>query len=243
MYSNNNRLSGQFTPTDSMRLFINDKLIHIVKQEDFLNTGKYDLVLDAYADLSNLKLFGDVLMLDGHSDHIDELLALMEVRKLKKLNSITYVTDYYKGVKDFIKSQFKIIKAGGGLVVKDNKYLMIYRLGKWDLPKGKLEKDETSSEGALREVEEECAVKVQLDTKLCSTWHTYISDGRKTIKKTTWYLMDCLDDSQMTPQTEEGIEDIRWMTAAEVELALGNSYASIIAVFKAYNDLIKVNSL
>jgi 8-oxo-(d)GTP phosphatase len=240
MYLMANNISGKYIPPNGMQLFINDKLIHIVKQEDFFNSGKYDLVLDAYTNLSGLKLYGDVLILDGHSDHIDELLALMEDRKLKKLNSITYVTGYYKGVKDFIKSQFKIIKAGGGLVMKDGKYLMIYRLGKWDLPKGKLEKDETPSEGALREVEEECGIRAQLDVKLCSTWHTYLADGRKTIKKTTWYLMDCLNDTKMVPQKEEDIDEVRWMTKAETELALGNSYASIKAVFAAYSDLIKV---
>lgn len=205
-----------------------------------MNYGNYDLILDPFADLGNLKLFGDVLILDGHSDHIDDLISLMEEKKLKKLNSITYVTSYYKGVKDFIKGQFKIVKAAGGLVMKDNKYLMIHRLGKWDLPKGKLEKDESSWEGGLREVEEECAIKVRLDVKICSTWHTYVSDGRKTIKKTSWYLMDCLDDSQMQPQKEEGIDDVRWMSSDEVQEALANSYASIAEVFRSYHELIKV---
>ena len=220
-----------------MKLFINDKLIHIIKRKEHYGTEGYDLVIDSFTDLSTRKLHGNVLILDGHADHIDELIALMEVKKLKKLNSITYVTDYYAGVKDFIKSQFRIIKAAGGLITKGSRVLMIYRLNKWDLPKGKLEKDEKPVAGALREVEEECCIKAAVESKLCATWHTYVFEGRKTIKKTTWYLMNCLDDSNMHPKLEEDIEDLRWMTPEEVTAALENSYGSIIEVFNTYTRI------
>src|SRR3982751_3416807 len=61
--------------------------------------------------------------------------------------------------KEFWK-KFKIVKAGGGLVVnEENKILMIFRRGKWDLPKGKLDKGETLEQCAVREVEEETGLK------------------------------------------------------------------------------------
>ena len=40
------------------------------------------------------------------------------------------------------KAEFELIVAAGGLVKKHKDYLFIYRNGKWDLPKGKLENNE-----------------------------------------------------------------------------------------------------
>ena len=138
-----------------------------------------------------------------------------------------------------IKRIFRIIKAAGGVVVKDNKFLLIYRLKKWDLPKGKLEKDETVEEGAIREVEEECSVKVKAHQKIGDTWHTYSRSDKRLLKKTTWYLMSCTDDSQIKPQLEEDIEAIGWFTAEEVAEKLHNSYGTIKEVFRKYNKLQK----
>lgn len=54
----------------------------------------------------------------------------------------------------------KFILAAGGLVKNtEDQWLLIFRLGKWDLPKGKLENGETPEAAALREVEEECGIK------------------------------------------------------------------------------------
>lgn len=221
-----------FTP---MKLFINDKLINLLKHEDMpLHYDGFDMVISSQMPLKELKLSGNVLITDGTPAYIDALIALMELKKLKKLESITFVATHYKEVKKFVKKQFRIIEAAGGLVMKGEKFLMIYRLGKWDLPKGKLEKNEKALEGAVREVEEECAVSVFPESKICATWHTYVSEGRRILKKTTWYLMECTDDSNMKPQVEEGIEKIEWMTEAQVLQALGNSYSSIQAVFHEY---------
>jgi 8-oxo-(d)GTP phosphatase len=139
-----------------------------------------------------------------------------------------------KASKEYIKSKFEIIKAAGGLVEKGGKLLMIYRLQKWDLPKGKLDKKETPEDGAVREVEEECNIKVKLGEKICSTWHTYTRNGKGILKKTHWYQMFCEDDSELKPQIEEDIEEVRWMDAREIRQALYNSYPSIRNVFHNY---------
>lgn len=217
-----------------MKLFLNDIRIDLRPANDWDRQTDFDREFDSAAPLNATKLEGHILIHDGHPNHFDALMALMEVKRLKKLKSITYLCEDYDKVKAFIKSQFRIVKAGGGLVQKKGKILLIYRLGHWDLPKGKLEKDERSIEGAVREVEEECNIKVRPVEKLVSTWHSYVIDGRKTLKKTTWYLMDCVDDTLMKPQTEEGIDDLRWMSPAEYERALGQSYESIREVFRAW---------
>lgn len=88
---------------------------------------------------------------------------------------------------------------------------MIYRMKKWDLPKGKKESGEKHRQTAVREVEEECGVKVKIGKKLCTTWHTYTMNKRAMLK-TRWYVMDLTDDSKIKPSLEEDIEEIRWMT-------------------------------
>ena len=217
-----------------MKLFINEKYVEVVDAERFTQSEIYTMEITPDVPLSTIKLQGHVLLWGGTPAFMDALLTMMEVRKLKSLNSITFVTDTYQAVRDFVKSQFRIIKAGGGVVIRGDKVLLIERLGKWDLPKGKLEKGEKSLAGAVREVEEECNVRVVAEDKLCSTGHTYVQDGRRVIKKTTWYLMYCLDDRYMTPQVEENITDIRWMNREQWQQALQNSYRSIEEVFAVY---------
>jgi 8-oxo-dGTP pyrophosphatase MutT (NUDIX family) len=127
------------------------------------------------------------------------------------------------------------------LVRKKEKFLMIYRMKKWDLPKGKKDSGERSKETAVREVGEECGVEVKLGKKICTTWHTYTMNKNNMIKKTSWYVMDLVDDSKMKPAVEEDIEELRWMTEKEVYHALENSYKSIRFVFEEYykNEKVK----
>ena len=55
---------------------------------------------------------------------------------------------------------FKLVKAAGGLVInKSGEVLLIFRRGKWDLPKGKLDDNESLVECAVREVQEETGLK------------------------------------------------------------------------------------
>ena len=130
---------------------------------------------------------------------------------------------------------FKIIKAGGGVVKNNNdQILFIYRLKKWDLPKGKLDKGETISDCAKREVEEETKVKVNLKQKIISTWHTYTRNKKFILKKTTWFKMDCVDDSKMKPQKKEKIEKVEWMNNSTIKEILLNSYKTLNHVMIEY---------
>jgi len=112
-----------------------------------------------------------------------------------------------------LKKDFRIIKAAGGVVRNaKNQILVIYRNNKWDIPKGKVEKDESTREAAIREVEEECGIKhLKLNDKLISTYHIYASKGGLILKKTNWYNMTCLVDQKLTPQKEEGIDEVKWV--------------------------------
>lgn len=210
-----------------MKLFLNDKPVWIVQLGEQLDGSNYDAVLDGKNEIISKNLVGNVIIMGASPSHIDRLLKLLEVKKLKKLKEITFAVPDKKFAVEFVKDQFKIVKAAGGIVVKEDKILMIFRLKKWDLPKGKLRKKEDSEKGAKREVEEECNIKVEVKEKICKTWHTYVRKGRRILKKTTWYLMENVNDSMMRPQIEEYIEDVRWMDKRDVKKASKNSYRSI----------------
>ncbi|WP_291726420.1 NUDIX hydrolase [Bernardetia sp.] len=123
--------------------------------------------------------------------------------------------------------KFKIREAAGGLVMRDTLQLWIFRNGKWDLPKGHLEENETKAEAAVREVEEECGVKAEVVKELPTTYHIYTYEGKEIIKKTYWFEMSTEDESTPQPQTEEGIEKVSWLKEIEIPYILNNTWASI----------------
>ena len=129
---------------------------------------------------------------------------------------------------------FKYIYAAGGLIEKENKYLFIFRLKHWDLPKGKLDAGEGPEEAAIRECEEECGItKLTITKTLEPTYHVYEHKGGYALKKTFWYAMTTEHDGILVPQVEEHIEQVEWFSKAEIQdLVLPNSYPAILSVIK-----------
>ena len=226
-----------------MNVFINDIPLILKKATEKVYKHEYDLILKASDHFTSKNLVGDVLIKDVDAQLIDRLVRLMEVKKLKKLKSLTLVAGKKKKLIAHLKDQFKIVQAAGGLVLKEGKILMIYRLGVWDLPKGKLEKKEKVEAGALREVEEECNIQVEVAGKLPKTWHSYAYKGKKILKKTTWFVMNCTDDSLIKPQAEEFIEEVRWMTPEEVTEVLPKAYTSIAFIMRHYLQSLKIGKV
>ncbi|RZT97089.1 ADP-ribose pyrophosphatase YjhB (NUDIX family) [Ancylomarina subtilis] len=132
------------------------------------------------------------------------------------------------------KNQFKYIEAAGGLVFnQENEILAIHRLGRWDLPKGKVEEDETISEAAIREVEEECGIShLQLKEELESTYHTYWMNNSWVLKRSYWFKMSYSGNEKLVPQTEEDIEKVIWIPTNQLDEFKSNTYASILEVLK-----------
>lgn len=90
---------------------------------------------------------------------LQKLFKQSEIDKVPK--TYLYINKDFETVFQNLKNKIKLIKAAGGLVKNgDGDYLFIYRLGKWDLPKGKVEDNEKMREAAVREVEEECGIKI-----------------------------------------------------------------------------------
>ncbi len=133
-----------------------------------------------------------------------------------------------KLLKRFLKKLPKVI-AGGGKVYNDKgDILFIYRNGKWDLPKGKIDGKETIEAAALREVEEETGVKdLKIIKPLETTYHIFKRNGRYRTKITYWFEMRSSYNGALVPEEFEGITKVEWLNAEQTKNALENSYANI----------------
>lgn len=139
--------------------------------------------------------------------------------------------------KDFfkrMKSKIRIIEAAGGLVKnEDGKYLFIHRHGRWDLPKGKLEPKEKKKDAAVREVEEECGLKIKkLKDKVAKTYHVYEIKGKPVLKVSHWYAMEAKGNQKLVPQLEEGITEVRWIAKEDFSIVRANTFGNILEVIK-----------
>lgn len=127
-----------------------------------------------------------------------------------------------------------MIDAAGGVVWQQDRALFIFRHGRWDLPKGKIEAGEAPDVAALREVEEECGMQeLQLGSFIGYTYHTYWFKQEMVIKRTFWYSMQSDYAGVLVPQVEEGITEVRWIAqAAWSEVVYVNTYSSIVALLQ-----------
>lgn len=144
----------------------------------------------------------------------------------KELNIAT--SNLAEGFEAF-KKCFKFIYAAGGLIKKDDKYLFIYRLKRWDLPKGKFEMGETPEECAIRECEEECGItQLSVVNQLPNTLHIYNYKDGYALKHTFWFAMNTNHMGELVPQTEENIERVEWYGIEDIkQIVLKNSYPAI----------------
>lgn len=222
-----------------MVIFINDIPVRILKDSEQPTAGRVNHVVDAAVEpVTQAKLIHHVWIKNVNERVMATLIEFLDSKVPTNVLSVLLTVNDLEAIKTFLKSRFKVVKAAGGIVRKKDKVLMIYRMKKWDLPKGKKEKGERYKETAVREIEEECNVNVKIGKKVCTTWHTYTMNKRAMIKKTRWFMMDVLDNSRLRPAAEEDIEEVRWMNQKEVYHALEHSYKSISYVIEQYHQLI-----
>ena len=161
---------------------------------------------------------------------------------IHKLNDINinginlHSTDLENDWVNFLKNM-NVISAAGGLVLNPKKeVLFIYRNNTWDLPKGWIEKGESTETAAIREIEEECGIfNLAISKKLITTYHIYFQKGMK-LKETHWFLMTSDYDKELVPQTEEGITKVVFKNGNEIKEALQNTYANIKLVYDTYKE-------
>lgn len=162
---------------------------------------------------------------------IEQVIIKMFQNKIQK--AYLYYPDE-KAILKKVKEKIPVCKAGGGLVYnKKGEVLFIFRNGKWDLPKGGIEKNEAIENTALREVEEETGVNGLLITqKLQKTYHVFKRSGKYKLKITHWFEMKTNFDGALQPQANEGIEKVAWLTPEQIKEALKNSYENIKLLFE-----------
>jgi|TARA_B110000046_G_scaffold170547_1_gene190595 ADP-ribose pyrophosphatase YjhB (NUDIX family) len=181
----------------------------------------------------SLFLESDFDLLHFKNAIISEIIHKITEGRIKGI--VLLCSDLQKSWEDF-KSNFKVISASGGLVLNEQReFLFIFRGGKWDLPKGRIEKGEQIKEAALREVKEECGVsKLILGEFLITTYHVFFQNNQNRLKETHWFHMETTTEEVLTPQLEEGITVAIFKNKKDSVAALENSYGNIHLVFRAF---------
>ncbi|TAF65972.1 MAG: NUDIX hydrolase [Cytophagales bacterium] len=225
-----------------MYLFIHQVSIRLKESDKKQRRKKFDLVINAHQNQVHEEYFQGHVCIEQASDLlISMLLQAIIQERFKKLKSITFCVKNPQTTAQYITRNFTILEAAGGVVSAKEGILLIYRLHKWDLPKGKIEPNENPKIAAIREIEEECGIKAFIAQKITTTWHYYQQDQVPILKKTYWYLMHPIAEGQtLVPQKEENIQQAIWMKPEEVRTALKNSYLSIAHVIRKYLKGLKV---
>jgi 8-oxo-dGTP pyrophosphatase MutT (NUDIX family) len=157
------------------------------------------------------------------------LNTLVHEMQHPEVQAIVFFHSNLEELKEKVFKKFHWIHAGGGLVRNEkNEVLLIFRRGKWDLPKGKLDKGETIEHCAVREVMEETGLpSAQIEKPLCITWHIYQEGSSFILKQTDWFVMKVPGSPALIPQQEENITDIAWVAANNLETYQQNTFPSV----------------
>lgn len=172
--------------------------------------------------------------------NVDDLKELLDFYwKLKRIDTLFVFHHDIEELRERFKSCFNQVYASGGLVRdKEGRYLIMKRRGKWDLPKGKVNRGETFEQAALREVAEECGLHdLEIIDPLLSTYHSYFLDDQTILKRTTWFEMIYWGDAEAVPQRDEDITEIRWLKPEELGEITDNTYLAVLDVLKYRNLL------
>ena len=204
------------------KVFFNDRTIFLTDEFSKHFQVKYGLFYK-YRNIEDLK----------------ELISFYS--RLKRIDTLFLFHHDIEALRESFRSCFTNINAAGGLI-KNNEGLFLFmkRRGKWDLPKGKLNKKESFQNAAVREVREECGLDdIRIVTPLLSTYHTYQINGQRVLKKTMWFEMTYSGKTDPIPESEEDITEIRWFKSSDVNEITENTYHSVMDVMR-YTNLVQL---
>ena len=202
--------------------------------------GKHRILLSA-TDSPDFDFNPDFVFKKPNEEQVKE--ALRVSKKATKPLKILIVGNPNKLLKK-VFLEFKLVEAAGGIVENDKgKVLLIKRLGKWDLPKGKAKKNEDMETCAIREIEEETGAKqLSIVKPFIETYHTYFRNDEWQIKHTHWFLIKCKDGKHLIPQADEDIEEVRWVKPSKIYLPILHTYPAIRRILKEYKKHLKLSA-
>lgn len=186
-------------------------------------------------ELSEAALDHDLLLVEGPEEHFTRAKVL---NFFETYNTITLAGESAEELFAQFTSEFLLVRAAGGVVTTPrNEALMIFRNGRWDLPKGHLEPEESLRTCAAREIEEETGVRpTALVRPLGHTWHIYNVYGRWELKQTFWYHFTCEEATKSAPQQEEGITRCEWCSVEEACRRAEQSFPTLRVVMRNFSQ-------
>jgi 8-oxo-dGTP pyrophosphatase MutT (NUDIX family) len=175
----------------------------------------------------------DAIFIDELDPHT--VKTMIHEMELQQIHAGVFLHSNLKELTTAFFKKFTLIRAAGGLVVNEkSELLFIFRKGKWDLPKGKLDKGEKMEDCAVREIKEETGLKkAEIVKPLVVTYHTYHEGSKHILKESNWFLMHSTSNEILKPQTEEDITQIKWVNKNDLSTYLDNSFPLIKDVIKA----------
>jgi 8-oxo-dGTP pyrophosphatase MutT (NUDIX family) len=198
------------------KIYINENMLYFLDTED----PELNSPLTVYYRGTPKSLFQVIDLLEKHNGERSTVQLIC--------------SDPQSAFKKFA-SLYTVEKASGGIILNAiGEVLFIYRRGKWDLPKGKIDPGEGKLEAAKREIKEEVGLTVVgPGAKFMKTNHTYKNRvGVRVLKKTNWYIFQHLNKEAIQVQAEEDIVAYHWI-APELFLK------SQIPTYESISDLIQ----
>ena len=187
------------------------------------------------AELKKKSIQNNVLFIsDENLIKVDTILNALKTDK----KEVVILVDNIDHAKDIFFTHFIKIEAAGGIVQNEKKeILFIFRRGKWDLPKGKIENDETPEICAAREIEEETGVKnLILKHKIGETYHIYKENETMILKTSHWFYFISNEQQDTAAQTEEDISEVKWIHTRSIKEPMANTYQNIRDILSVFFD-------
>jgi 8-oxo-dGTP pyrophosphatase MutT (NUDIX family) len=199
----------------------------------YFNNKPLFLVNEVTKEIEELLHHEDTVFIDEFNAHT--LKAMIHEMEAAQIHAGVFLHKDTEEMLQAFKKKLVLVTAAGGLAHTDeNELLLIFRKGKWDLPKGKLDGKESLETCALREIKEETGLQqAEIEHPLCVTYHTYHEFGKHILKESHWFLMKAPKQASFTPQREEDIEKCEWVTPDQLGPYLDHTHASILDVVKA----------
>lgn len=199
----------------------------------YFNNKPLFLVSAITKEIEELLHHEETVFIDEFNSHT--VKAMIHEMELSKINAGVFLHENVEEVLKTFRRKLLCIEAAGGFIrTGSNEILLIFRRGKWDLPKGKLDKNEKLEDCAIREVKEETGIQnIEIEQPLCITHHTYHQDGKHIIKESHWFLMKAQKQNDLLPQLEEDIEKCEWVPVDKIAPYMENTHASILDVVNA----------